>query len=779
MKLIDLLGLKNFRIFDDQTGFFEELSSINILTGANNSGKSSVIKALQMLKNSVSKNEYPFDLDLTDQEHLLGDFENVLYNKKNKNIEVTLPFLFFGITSIYITLSFAIPEGQNPYEAKLRSIKVYDKIDNGVLFSFKYRIATKREIADHRAVYDKNLAEYKKRDGELSEDPNDIFLTERILNQPPSDDNLEAYIEWQINLKKLKDYLANLSRFYKIYLDNGQRWDEEQLETIDENARKQKLFFIPTSVIKLFGKDLDINKWNDFLKSKTFRKKLIRSKAKVVDRDFEPDDFFQPIPQIEHILYYRTSEILRHYLKWQDDFDPSINSVIEHCFKSSWDLLMHRLSSIIYISNIKEENARSYNAAYNSPFINLLKRYQSNKINTKFIEKYLQEFQIGKEIKIEYEPKYQSIFVSIITLDGTRRELVDFGYGIKQLVLILIQISILAKQNYRIGHRYGYDGEEEYEYYDPSLLIIEEPESTLHPKWQSLLAEMIAEASKKYNIQLIIESHSEYLIRKFQTLVAEKKVESQDIKIFYLRSAEKAAATGRKQVESLVIQDDGAIDFNVFDGGFFDESYNLSMSLLNVKREKFLTDFEALKLSSKANDEKLIDLQERVDEYLAKADLRQYETFIAQNFTASKLSTLTVKYLISGQYLLSNIHNNSDYSPVILQYGRAIENELIGLFTSVSSSGRWSLGDMQANLETFKSGVTVIQRFRIANVQTFRRELNRRFTTPTNLKIELLHDLRDKRNLSGHPGHVKTRQDAIAYITKANEFLNSWIAEKK
>ncbi|MFL0134808.1 AAA family ATPase, partial [Tenacibaculum maritimum] len=65
---INILGLKNYRVFDDKDGVLEELSNINILTGANNSGKSSIIKFFQLLKNSQGK--FPFELDLTEQQHL-------------------------------------------------------------------------------------------------------------------------------------------------------------------------------------------------------------------------------------------------------------------------------------------------------------------------------------------------------------------------------------------------------------------------------------------------------------------------------------------------------------------------------------------------------------------------------------------------------------------------------------------------------------------------------------------------------------------------------------
>ena len=54
MKPIDILGVKNFRIFDDKDGMFTEMAGINLVTGANNTGKSSITKLLQMVRNSMN-----------------------------------------------------------------------------------------------------------------------------------------------------------------------------------------------------------------------------------------------------------------------------------------------------------------------------------------------------------------------------------------------------------------------------------------------------------------------------------------------------------------------------------------------------------------------------------------------------------------------------------------------------------------------------------------------------------------------------------------------------
>lgn len=86
MQAIDIMGLKNFRIFDDKNGILEEIAPINILTGTNNARKAQLSKFFQILKDSMVEKKYPFDLDLTQQNYLLGDFDNLLFNKDNREI---------------------------------------------------------------------------------------------------------------------------------------------------------------------------------------------------------------------------------------------------------------------------------------------------------------------------------------------------------------------------------------------------------------------------------------------------------------------------------------------------------------------------------------------------------------------------------------------------------------------------------------------------------------------------------------------------------------------
>ena len=58
-----------------------------------------------------------------------------------------------------------------------------------------------------------------------------------------------------------------------------------------------------------------------------------------------------------------------------------------------------------------------------------------------------------------------------------------------------------------------------------NLLFIEEPEQNLHPKYQSLLADLFSMVDK----QIIVETHSEYLVRRTQVIVSQMNLSEDDI----------------------------------------------------------------------------------------------------------------------------------------------------------------------------------------------------------------------------------------------------------
>lgn len=56
------------------------------------------------------------------------------------------------------------------------------------------------------------------------------------------------------------------------------------------------------------------------------------------------------------------------------------------------------------------------------------------------------------------------------------------------------------------------------------ILIIDEPEVNLHPKWQVMFAEVLVLLSKEMNIKILINSHSPYFIRAIECKMAKYEV---------------------------------------------------------------------------------------------------------------------------------------------------------------------------------------------------------------------------------------------------------------
>jgi predicted ATPase len=77
-------------------------------------------------------------------------------------------------------------------------------------------------------------------------------------------------------------------------------------------------------------------------------------------------------------------------------------------------------------------------------------------------------------------------------------------------------------------------------YYVPegSIILLEQPEIHLHPSVQSGLADVFIDAVKKRNIQIIVESHSEHLLKRLQRRIAEKKLSKDNTALYFCNIAD-------------------------------------------------------------------------------------------------------------------------------------------------------------------------------------------------------------------------------------------------
>ena len=194
-----------------------------------------------------------------------------------------------------------------------------------------------------------------------------------------------------------------------------------------------------------------------------------------------------------------------------------------------------------------------------------------------FLNYWVSRFEIGKKIIIKGTDEGLGVLIYIEKEDGETRLLADEGYGISQLVALLLQIEVQILNATIRQVSGGFDGIIFPPAYEQSAIFVEEPEVHLHPRFQSLLADMFVEAYQNYNIHFIIETHSEYLVRRLQVMVADKETAllPDNVSINYIDKDESGLSHNRQ----IKIQEDGRLS-EPFGPGFFNEADSLAMEIL-------------------------------------------------------------------------------------------------------------------------------------------------------------------------------------------------------
>ncbi|MBD2768057.1 DUF3696 domain-containing protein [Hymenobacter sp. BT664] len=109
-----------------------------------------------------------------------------------------------------------------------------------------------------------------------------------------------------------------------------------------------------------------------------------------------------------------------------------------------------------------------------------------------------------------------------------------------------------------------------------SLLIIENPESHIHPRGQSKLGELLALAAQN-NVQLLVETHSDHVLNGVRVAVKKYQLDPERIGLYFFERADEQLSHQTRIVQPK-LDKDGRID--VWPRHFFDEWDNNLMELL-------------------------------------------------------------------------------------------------------------------------------------------------------------------------------------------------------
>ena len=149
---------------------------------------------------------------------------------------------------------------------------------------------------------------------------------------------------------------------------------------------------------------------------------------------------------------------------------------------------------------------------------------------------WLKKLGLIQEFRIEEIKEGSNLYKALVKMPGSKAEvsLTDVGFGVSQVLPVLVLL-----------------------YYVPSgsIVLMEQPEIHLHPAVQSRLADLILSVAKTRKLQIILESHSEHLLRRFQRRVAEGKAISKDMKFYFL-----STKNGVAKADDLILNEWGEIE---------------------------------------------------------------------------------------------------------------------------------------------------------------------------------------------------------------------------
>lgn len=584
----ELIGFENFRSSEKE--ILIDLLKITILTGPNSSGKSSLIKAAKLLKQNINTKPLtglPGRLSFVPDElgHNLSSFRNIINRSSQLQdisfiIPIDLPTLgkdFYG------KITYELIQSGHTELNGLKSITVYKASNVPVqLFKLKGEADNFTEFELNPVLFQECLEEsfliFLQKTKELKIGSQTLTFESGRQNIPVS----ESLENFMIYADRFYSFEKPVMPWFTLFED-GKLADEVKahdglhtfrkyfLEEIDEYAKKHNIGDKHIAIHHYFV-DLE-NHFFSFINNSrlSFGIDLIYQSSpswfEGIRLDFKVDDAIK-IPEETIRMIGEFDARIRTLMEVYEALNPiEIGSTCDPSNPNNNDIFTNYINYIglaciekcrFYIENFnfadlnRIEQVMLYSNSGSYTAFRIINDYlKSDSWKTNEISTFLRRFNIADDFKIDQTNGVYSI--SLLKGDNWV-SLSELGFGISKIFFCL-----LALDTYQ-------------------MVFLEEPESNLHPDYQSKLADIIQSFAKEQR-RLVIETHSEYFIRKLQYLVATNKLNKDDVIIYYFNSI--TDKNKNKPVKAIGIKRDGSLD-GEFGKGFFDEASNIIRDLFNL-----------------------------------------------------------------------------------------------------------------------------------------------------------------------------------------------------
>ncbi len=151
--------------------------------------------------------------------------------------------------------------------------------------------------------------------------------------------------------------------------------------------------------------------------------------------------------------------------------------------------------------------------------------------SVKQVAEWLQKMKLIHSFRLESVGESRTIYECHVKITPTATEvaLPDVGFGVSQILPVLANCAMLP---------------------EGSTLLLEQPQIHLHPSAQAALADVLIDAIKNRNIQIIVESHSEHLLRRIQRRIAREVLAPEDTALYFCHLENGTSAIEELDVDS-------------------------------------------------------------------------------------------------------------------------------------------------------------------------------------------------------------------------------------
>lgn len=531
--MITSISLHNYKAFENVS---IPIKPLTIFLGANSVGKSSIIQMLMLLHQTAEEQgQYSSALKIYGNYVNVGAFENLFRDK-----DVSRPFsVRLELTSDEVDT--LLRNCKNEFVRKFCNT-IYSTDFSSDKKSIK-RIKSREDFQDFLESYFSEIKQKK-----LNNDDHLLSFIRYRLDwdfDPKNDNNVAEVLRcYDFRNSISKNANSNYSVLFQFIEDKKQLKIDKVSFSFGDNHK----------LIEIDSLSKNINIYSDFeltIQDKEFISNYLNFKNTIFD--VVSDDF-------DSVAYYDLEEKSTDSIDKHNANRTLVSAFILRICRVMMKNIQNELygDNINYVSPLRAHPKRYYMLDKAKMTISL------DTLDGDAIAEVLKENKSLKEkvnnwfskfgFKIEVEMFKEVIHQMHVSQNGLTLDITDVGFGISQVLPIIIQGFLSSNE---------------------SITVIEQPEIHLHPRMQADLGDLFIDIVNTDKKQLIIETHSEYLLRRIRRRISEGKISSNDVAIclFHPREGDTTA-----WVENLRINEKGSFEWpEDFYGG---ELYNDTLEYL-------------------------------------------------------------------------------------------------------------------------------------------------------------------------------------------------------